>query len=188
MPLSEWYTPGPYNPKSHCFLDYPIFAAYFHSYIGHHIISPLHPQSVALTTLTSEVMPATEKYESLDSSLFNRSHKYFFLQRLTFLLFDTLFLGSGSLCVGLYLWRKVNPRLRFSATLMLVLTPMTIVIDHGNPQVNFLSLGIFLFAFRYALSSQFAISAALAVCAVSSKVTTISVMLPFVVLVLARLY
>ena len=191
LPVGQWYSPGPLNPKSHCFLDYPILAAFFHAFLGQWIISPLHPQAAALSSLSREVTPALPDKSNpllLDSSLFNRSHKYFFLQRLTFLISDTLLLGSASLSVAHSLWPRVNRRLRFSAALMIALTPMAILIDHGNPQVNFLSLGFFLFAFRFALSSHFALSAAFAVCAVSSKVTAVSVMLPFLVLVLSRLF
>ena len=107
---------------------------------------------------------------------------------MTFLFLDTLLLGSSSIFLGMYLWRRVNPRLRFTATLVLLLTPLAILIDHGNPQVNFLTLSFFLLAVRFALSSHFCISACLAILSVFSKVTALSVMLPFGVLVLARLY
>ena len=114
--------------------------------------------------------------------------KYFFVQRVTFLFLDTLLLGSSSVFLGMYLWRRVNPRLRFTATLVLLLTPLAILIDHGNPQVNFLTLSFFLLAVRFALSSHFCISASLAILSVFSKVTAMAVMPPFAVLVVARLY
>ena len=122
------------------------------------------------------------------TSRFYMTYKYFFVQRMTFLMLDTFLLGSAILSVGTYLWRRVNPRLRFSATLILLITPLGIVIDHGNPQVNFLSISFFFFAFRFALSQHYALSASIAVVAVFSKVTALSVMIPFGVLVLSRLY
>ena len=91
------------------------------------------------------------------------------------------------MALGTYLWRKINPRLRFCATLVLLLTPLAILIDHGNPQVNFLPLALFMLAVRFALSNHFALSAIMAILAVNSKVAALCVMAPFAVLVLSRL-
>ena len=107
---------------------------------------------------------------------------------MTFLFLDTLLLGSSSIFLGMYLWRRVNPRIRFTATLILLMTPLAILIDHGNPQVNFLTLSLFFLAVRFALSSHFCISASIGILAVFSKVTAVAVMPPFGMLVLARLY
>ena len=107
---------------------------------------------------------------------------------MTFLILDILLLGSSTICLSNYMWRRVNPRLRFTATLVLLLTPLAILIDHGNPQVNFLTLSFFLLAVRYALSSNFSLSASFAILSVSSKITALSIMLPFPVFVVARLY
>ncbi len=71
---------------------------------------------------------------------------------------------------------------------MLLLSPLALAIDHGNPQINFLSLSFFLVAIRFALSSNFVVSAPFALLAVLSKITALSCILPFPVFVLAHLY
>ena len=121
-------------------------------------------------------------------SYFYRGYKYFFVMRVLFVIFDSLLLGTACLTLAQYLWRKVNPRLRFCVTLILLLNPILMIVDHGNPQVNFLMVSFFLLAVRFALSSHFALSASFALLSVFSKITALSVMPSFAVLVLARLY
>lgn len=124
-------------------------------------------------------------YGVLQSSLFHRSYKYFLVQRITFVFFDAIFFGFSTFFLTSYIWRKINPRLRFGGVLLVLLTPLVVHVDHSNPQVNFLPLAFFILAVRFSLSSHYAMSACFATLALLTKVTIMCVMPPFAVFVLA---
>ena len=105
-----------------------------------------------------------------------------------FSFFDTLIYGLGCVVVANYYWRKVNPRLRFPAVLLMILTPHLLISDQGNTQTNFLAVGLFLFSFRAALSNNFALSAVIAVLSSFSKQTVLCMYPPFLVITLSRIY
>ena len=205
LPVSEWYVESGFNPRYFLFLDYPVVTAYFHGFIGRIFIDKIVPEAIEKTTIggrgqihTPDVLDvnATEPYVNSEGvtmyppqcSYFYRGYKYFFVMRVLFVIFDSLLLGTACLTLAQFLWRKVNSRLRFCVTLILLLNPILMIVDHGNPQVNFLMVSFFLLAVRFALSSHFALSASFALLSVFSKITALSVMPSFAVLVLARLY
>lgn len=86
-----------------------------------------------------------------------------------------------------FIWRRVNPWLRFCATVIFLFSPVKLFIDHVNQQINYLPMSFFLLSLRAALSSHFALSAALGALCVLSKHTYVILFLPFVVFTLSRL-
>ena len=50
-----------------------------------------------------------------------------------FVTFDALILGPAILFLTSYLWKTLNLRIRFAATLIVLLTPLDVHVDHSNP-------------------------------------------------------
>lgn len=86
--------------------------------------------------------------------------------RLFGLLLDCLCLFSATIVFGLQYWKRLHPKLRFSAIFMLLFSPTLVLTNHGIFSLNFMAMGLILFSVTAALSSYFTISGALFICAV----------------------
>lgn len=133
-PIVSWYHNTSQNDLEYWGLDYPPLTAY-HSFIMGLVAEWVDPESVRLF--------ASRGYE-------NESHKSF--MRWTVFLSDIYFFVSAvlSICIDLERLRGKTSRNVFKrmdlSTILFLLYPGIILIDHGHFQYNCVSLGLFLWA------------------------------------------
>ncbi|XP_013195168.2 dolichyl pyrophosphate Man9GlcNAc2 alpha-1,3-glucosyltransferase [Amyelois transitella] len=133
-PISNWYQNTTQNDLQYWGLDYPPLTAY-HSLLMGLVADWLDPESVRLF--------ASRGYE-------NDSHKTF--MRWTVFLSDVYFYVTAVLCICIDA-ERVKPKESKNvfkrmdiATILFLLYPGLILIDHGHFQYNCVSLGLFLWA------------------------------------------
>ncbi|XP_047518533.1 dolichyl pyrophosphate Man9GlcNAc2 alpha-1,3-glucosyltransferase [Pieris napi] len=133
-PVVNWYRNTTHNDLEYWGLDYPPLTAY-HSFLMGLVADWLDPESVRLF--------ASRGYE-------NDSHKIF--MRWTVFLSDIYFYVTAVLCLCIDVERikRKDDRNVFKrvdiATILFLLYPGIILIDHGHFQYNCISLGLFLWA------------------------------------------
>lgn len=133
-PITTWYHNTTHNDLEYWGLDYPPLTAY-HSFLMGYVADWLDPESVRLF--------ASRGYES-------DNHKTF--MRWTVFLCDLYFYVTAVLCICIDVERvkakeEKNVFKRTDiATILFLLYPGIILIDHGHFQYNCVSLGLFLWA------------------------------------------
>ncbi|CAG9791272.1 unnamed protein product [Diatraea saccharalis] len=141
-PAAKWYHNTSQNDLQYWGLDYPPLTAY-HSLLMGLVADWLDPESVRLF--------ASRGYES-------ESHKMF--MRWTVFLSDLYFYMTAVLCICIDAERvkQKETRIVFKrtdlSTILMLLYPGLILIDHGHFQYNCVSLGLFLWATFFVIAIE----------------------------------
>ncbi|XP_063832894.1 dolichyl pyrophosphate Man9GlcNAc2 alpha-1,3-glucosyltransferase [Ostrinia nubilalis] len=177
-PVIQWYHNTTQNDLEYWGLDYPPLTAY-HSFLMGLVADWWDPESVRLF--------ASRGYES-------ESHKMF--MRWTVFLSDMYFFVTAVLCLCIDLERvrfrdahiPVFKRTDLSTVLML-LYPGMILIDHGHFQYNCVSLGLFLWATFFIVAIENDVLATMIFClALNYKQMELYHALPFFVYLLRKCF
>lgn len=121
---SEWYISTPDNDLDYWRIDYPPVSAYL-SWICGYISSLLEPSSMQLFK--------SRGYETPTHKLFMRS---------TVIICDILILMTGVTLLIMRSNKKYNFQTRLIYLLLILLSPLLILIDHGHFQYNCVTLGM----------------------------------------------
>lgn len=141
-PIVKWYTNTTQNDLQYWGLDYPPLTAY-HSVLLGLVADWIEPESVRLF--------ASRGYES-------ETHKTF--MRWTVFLSDLYFFVTAALCICIDV-ERIKPKEEKNVfkrtdigTILLLLYPGIILIDHGHFQYNCVSLGLFMWATFFVVAIQ----------------------------------
>lgn len=176
-PVAQWYYNTTQNDLQYWGLDYPPLTAY-HSFLVGLVADWWDPESVRLF--------ASRGYES-------ESHKMF--MRWTVFLSDMYFYVSGVLCICIDMerlrFRETIPVFKRTdlSTVLMLLYPGLILIDHGHFQYNCVSLGLFLWATFFIVAIENDVMATLCFClALNYKQMELYHALPFFVYLLRKCF
>lgn len=176
-PVRTWYQNSSQNDLEYWGLDYPPLTAY-HSKLMGVVAEWLEPESV--------ILYSSRGYES-------ETHKQF--MRWTVFLCDVYFFVTAALCLSIDIERikskddkNVFKRTDIG-TILLLLYPGIILIDHGHFQYNCVSLGLFMWATAFIVAIENdAISTLIFVCALNYKQMELYHALPFFFYLLRNCY
>ena len=170
LPSAVWYRDTNSTDASYWKLDYPPLTAW-HSYVCGLISQWIEPASMELGT--------SRGYQSNTHLLFMRG---------SVMASEIIVLIPAIVAAFRGFYKGIQPDIRNTAMLLVMISPQLILIDYGHFQYNNVMLGFMLVAFSLAVEGFYSISAIFIALAVNFKIMALYYALPFLVFWVVSVY